>query len=62
MEQIVQHPWMSGEVPTYEDVQKEFTERDIRNQTLIEDEKAKKEEEKLKRVEARLGAMRSGPK
>lgn len=39
IEDICKHPWMQGDVPSFDQVQDEFTERDIRNQTLIEEQK-----------------------
>mmetsp|Transcript_123 Transcript_123/g.237 ORF Transcript_123/g.237 Transcript_123/m.237 type:complete len:225 (-) Transcript_123:62-736(-) len=57
---ILAHPWMQGEVPTKEQILKEFRVRDSKVKGFMEAEKKKKEAEKLQRVENFRKTNRSG--
>lgn len=59
--EVLAHPWMKGTMPSYDEILKEFTERDLKVKDAMEAERAAKEEEKLRQVEhRRKNAMRSG--
>ena len=58
--EVLAHPWMQGEVPSYEEVLAEFTEREQRVKEAMEIDRKTKEDEKTKRMDHRRQAnMRS---
>jgi serine/threonine protein kinase len=59
--EVLAHPWMQGEVPSYDEVLAEFSERELRVKEAMEIERKAKEEEKAKKMDHRRQAnMRSG--
>lgn len=54
------HKWMQGEMPTYEQIQQEFLDRDNKVKAVIEKEKQEKEAVKVKKMETRRKAAHRG--
>jgi len=58
--EVMAHKWMQGEMPTYEQIQQEFLERDNKVKEVIEKEKQEKEAVKVKKMETRRKAAHRG--
>ena len=54
MNEVCQHPWMQGPVPTAEEVNIEFTKRHHRVKAQLDEERKEKEAEKNSRVNTRM--------
>ena len=63
MQEVYNHPWMQGPVPTKDKVVAEFKKRDATVKAQMEADKQEKDAEKAKRVDQakKKAAMRSGP-
>jgi len=60
IQDVLEHPWMKGEVPALEKVIAEFSRRDIVVKEQMESDRQAKSLEKAKALDARKKVMRSG--
>ena len=59
MSDVMNHDWLKGEIPSKEEVQKMFAERNAAVQASIQADKEKKDAEKQTRMANRDATMRS---